>query len=447
MNIVILGAGRVGTSFAELLCQQEHSVTVLDIDANKVKQINEELDLRAFVGSASQSTALFQAGVSSADICMAMTGQDEVNIVAASMAKAMGARRAIARVFAPVFRDLSSFDYQKHFSIDRMLSLEQLTAMELARGIREPGSVVMEQFARGGLEVQEFVVAQPCKVTEKTIRNLGLPAGVRIGTIERDGKMWIVGADDQIQIGDKVTLFCGPEEIKPMKMLFKTSIAGTQRVVIAGGGETGLHLARTLEREDFKVMIIEANEQRCEKLAHLLDSTTIIHADACDLASIEEQRVGSAHVFVACTPDDEDNMMLCVRADNLGTNRVMAIIERDDYGSVIERLGIDVAVSTRDVMARQLLAFLNHGFVISRAKFPCGKIGIFELDVLEDAPVTQNRLEEVGLPDRCLIAAVIEDDHVKIPGGRDRLKPGDTAILLVEDDVEVAALAAFTPAN
>lgn len=166
------------------------------IDPDRVAKINEELDVRAIIGSASDSTTLFQAEVNNADICLAMTGKDEVNIIAASMAKKLGVRRAVARVYAPVFRDLSSFDYLSHFGIDRMLSLEHLTAMALARGIREPGSVVVEQFARGGLEVQEFVVGQEGKLTRNTLRDIGISSNVRVGTIQREKRMWIDRGQD-----------------------------------------------------------------------------------------------------------------------------------------------------------------------------------------------------------------------------------------------------------
>ena len=157
MRIVVLGAGTVGGSIASLLCLHRHSVTVVDSVSEHVRHINETLDVRSLIGSASQSSVLFQADVGSADLCLAVTGDDEANIVAASMAKAMGAKRAIARVYAPVFRDLSTFDYQRHFGIDRLLSLEHLTALELARSIRHPGSVAVENLARGELEVHEVV--------------------------------------------------------------------------------------------------------------------------------------------------------------------------------------------------------------------------------------------------------------------------------------------------
>ncbi len=443
MNIVILGAGRVGTSIADLLCQMENSVTVVDTDPHKVARINEEFDVRAIVGSASQSSVLFQAGISSADICMAMTGCDEVNIVAASLAKSMGARRAIARVYAPVFRDLSTFDYQRHFGIDRMLSLEHLTAMELARGIREPGSVVVEQFARGGLEVQEIVVGQEGKVTRHKVRELGLSSNVRIGTIQRDNRIWIASAEDQMEIGDKVTVFSRPEDIKPVKSLFKTGSRGSKRVVIAGGGETGLHLARTLEREGFKLMIIEEDEARCRLLAKMLESTSVIHADAIDPVILEEQRVGHADVFVAATGDDEDNLILGVKANDLGAKQVMSVIGRPDYASVTKRLGIDLAVSSRDVMAKQILSYLNEGVVISRAKMPGGLINVIEIDVPEGSPATKANLADLALPERCLIVALIQQDYVRVPGAGDHMNAHDTAILLVEDDVVDAALSVF----
>ena len=151
MRILTLGAGTVGTWIADLLCRYRHDVTVVDTDPENVRRINNDLDVRAIQGSASQSSVLFQAGVMGCDICLAVTGIDEVNLVAASMAKAMGVKRSVARVYAPVFRDLSTFDYQRHFGIDRLLSLEHLTAMELARAIRNPESITLEHFARGQL--------------------------------------------------------------------------------------------------------------------------------------------------------------------------------------------------------------------------------------------------------------------------------------------------------
>ncbi|MGY8749057.1 MAG: Trk system potassium transporter TrkA [Pirellulales bacterium] len=444
MNIAILGAGRVGFSIADLLCRMEHSVTVVDNDPERVAKINEELDVRAIVGSAAESVTLIQAEVGSADICLAMTGKDEINIIAASMAKRMGVPRVVARIYAPVFRDLSSFDYLRHFGIDRMLSLEHLTAMELARGIREPGSVVVEQFARGGLEVQEFIVGQEGKLTRNTLRDIGISSNVRVGTIQREKRIWIASADDQLCIGDKVTVFCRPEDMKSVRALFKTGTSQTRRIVIAGGGETGFHLARTLERESFKVTIIEQDERRCIALANMLESTSVINAIATDPETLEEQRVGNADIFVACTGDDEDNLVMAVKSNELGAKKVMCTIGRADYASVTKRLGIDVAVSSRDVMAKQISSYLHQGIVISRVKMEGGLINVIEVDVMEGSPATKSILAEIGIPERCLIVAVIQLDYVRVPGAKDRLTANDTVILIVEDDVVESTLSIFS---
>ena len=444
MNIAILGAGRVGFSIADLLCRMVHSVTVVDNDPERVAKINEELDVRAIVGSAAESVTLIQAEVGSADICLAMTGKDEINIIAASMAKRMGVPRVVARIYAPVFRDLSSFDYLRHFGIDRMLSLEHLTAMELARGIREPGSVGVEQFARGGLEVQEFIVGQEGKLTRNTLRDIGISSNVRVGTIQREKRIWIASADDQLCIGDKVTVFCRPEDMKSVRALFKTGTSQTRRIVIAGGGETGFHLARTLERESFKVTIIEQDEKRCIALANMLESTSVINAIATDPENLEEQRIGNADIFVACTGDDEDNLVMAVKANELGAKKVMCTIGRPDYASGTKRLGIDVAVSSRDVMAKQISSYLHQGVVISRVKMEGGLINVIEVDVMEGSPATKSILAEIGIPERCLIVAVIQLDYVRVPGAKDRLTANDTVILIVEDDVVESTLSIFS---
>ena len=444
MNIVILGAGTVGSSIAEQLCSSNHSVTLVDRDPDRVRSINEKYDVRALTGSASQSSVLFQAGMVAADLCLAVTGVDEVNIVAASMARKMGARRTVARVYGSVFRDLSTFDYQQHFGIDRLLSLEHLTAMELARCIRNPGSVVVEQFARGGLEVQELIIGQPGKVTQGPIRTIQFPANARLGTIQRANRMWIASAEDQLEVGDRVTIFSRPEHIDPIRTLFSIEKTLPKRVVIAGGGETGLHLARMLERETFKVMLIERDKDRCQVLAGLLENTSVVHDDATVREVLEEERVESADFFVACTGDDESNMMLGVGAKDIGAKKVLAVIGRPDYGRITERIGIDVAVSKREAMSKQINAFLNEGNLLSRAKLPGGLISVLELEVAEGAAGTIAPLADVGLPDRCLVAAIIRQDTVQVPGAKDQIVAGDVAILIAEDDVIDSAVSFFS---
>lgn len=444
MRIVVLGAGTVGTSIAEMLCENKHSVTVVDSDPAQTQRINDELDVRPVTGSASESSVMFQADVIGADAVLAVTGNDEVNLVAASMAKGLGARRSIARVYAPIFRDLSTFDYQTHFNIDRLMSLEQLSATELARGIRSPGSVVIENFARGQLEVQEVIVSKKSIATNMALKDLGLPKGVRIGSIYRGGKQWIAGANDRIEANDHVMLIGQREDIDDVKESLSKEHQPKQHVVIAGGGETGFHLARTLESDRFRVVLMDQSQERCEFLANNLKQATVVHADANRRAVLEEERVGSADVFVACTGDDENNIMAGVEARDIGAKKIMAIVGRPDYADLVGKLGIDLAVSEREVMATQILGFLQTWPVIHRSSLPGGGISVLEIDVLEGAPCTEHVLANLKLPRQCLIAAVIKTEYVKVPGADDRLQAGDTVVAMIDESAIDATLEYFS---
>jgi trk system potassium uptake protein TrkA len=445
MRVVVLGAGTVGTSIAEILCQKGHSVTVVDKEPVVTRRVNDELDVRAVTGSAAQSSVLFQAGVLGADLCLAVTGCDEVNLVAASLAKAMGARRTVARVYAPVFRDLSTFDYQGHFQIDRLLSLEHLSALEMAGAIRHPGSIAVENFARGELEMQEWAITEQASGLGLPLKDLELPTGVRIGSILRNGKLSIAGAQDEVAVGDRITLIGARDDIDNVKSLFKLHPPKKQGVVIAGGGETGYHLAKSLEGRRFAVVVMDADLQRCEFLASHLKHATVVNADIQRRANLEEERVGSADVFAACTGEDEDNIMACVEARELGAKTILSIVSRPDYANVVAKLGIDLAVSPREVVAEQVLGFLNTGPVMARAPLSgVGDIEIMEIDVVEGAAATEHVLASLDLPSQCLIAAVIRRNFVHVPGADDRLAPGDTVVALVEKSAVDAALKVFS---
>ncbi len=447
MRIVVLGAGTVGGSIASLLCLHRHSVTVVDNVADRIRHINETIDVRGLTGSASQSSVLFQAGIGSADLCLAVTGDDEVNIVAASMSKAMGVKRAVARVYAPVFRDLSTFDYRRHFAIDQLISLEHLTAMELARGIRHPGSIAVENLSRGDLEVHEVLVAAGKKGVGKKLKDLGIPAEVRVGSITRDGKTVIAGAEDRINEGDRLTIIGERSAIDDVKDLFCAESGSKAGVVIAGGGETGYHLALALEDQRFGVVLMEQDRDRCDFLASHLKHAVVVHSDATRRADLEEERVGSADVFVACTGDDENNIMASVEAKDIGAKRIMALVGRPDYAQVVGKLGIDMAVSPREVIAKQVLGYLNTGPIVSKTTLgEGGGLSVLELDVREGTPATEHVLASLSLPPQCLIAAVIREGFAKVPGGDDRLQPGDTAVVLVDDEVIEEVVALFSAA-
>ena len=434
----------MGGSIASLLCTHGHSVTVVDRDADHVRHINETLDVRCLTGSASQSSVLFQAGVGSADLVLAMTGVDEVNIVAASMSKAMGSLRAIARVYAPVFRDLSTFDYRQHFGIDRLLSLEHLTALEIARGIRHPGSVAVENLARGEIEVHEVIVEPTSKAVGRKLPDLGLPSAVRIGSIKRNGETRIAGAADTILDGDILTVLGKTNDLTEVKKLFLSAGLPRLGVVIAGGGETGYHLAQILEGQRCSVTLIDHDRQRCDFLASHLEQTVVVHRDATRRANLEEERVGRADAFVACMGDDEENILTSVEARDIGAGTIITLVGRPDYAAVVGKLGIDLAVSPREVVAKQVLGYLTTGPVMSQSPLGEGTgLSVLELDVHEGSAATEHVIAQLGLPTGSLIAAVVREGFASVPGGDYRLQTGDTVVLLVADEILREAVELF----
>jgi len=431
MNIVILGAGTVGTSIAEILCANNQNVSLVDSSRQALDEAAERLDVQTVCGSACDAITLFQAGAQSAELCLCVTNQDEVNLVGASLAKSMGSRRSVARIFNPAYRDTSTFDYRRHFRIDRLLSLEFLTALELAKGIRIQGLFAVENFARGEVEVQETAVEEESKAVGVPLKDLEIPRGVRVGLISSDKRTFIPGADDVVEAGDHVALIGTRDAIESVKKLFEHKPPPKLNIIIAGGGEIGYNLARLLQSGRFNTVLMEANEARCDYLAQKLSKTTVLRADATKRSEMEEARVGRADVFVACTGRDEDNIVCGVEAKELGSSRIISIVRRPDYANVLEKLGIDLAVSPREVMAQQILGMVEAGPILARSRIAGGVAEIWEVEVVENVPITQAPLKDISLP-QSLIVAIEREDYVRVPGADDQLRPGDTAIVLLQ---------------
>ena len=443
MNIVIFGAGTVGTSIAELLCANGHNVSLIDSSENALRDVEERLDVRTLCGSACDAITLFQAGILNTDLVLAVTQFDEINLVGASLARAMGARRSIARVFNPAYLDTSTFDYRRHFQIDRLLSLEHLTALELARAIRVPSLFAVQNFARGELEIQEIAVEQGSTAIGVPLHELKLPQAVRIGMISRDSQATIAGPDHEVRAGDHVTLIGTQESLDSVKHdFFEHKHPPKLNVIIAGGGETGYSLARLLEKGRFNTLLMDSDPVRCEYLSELLSSTTVLQADATRQTQMREARVGKADVFVAATGHDEDNIVCGVEARELGCARILSVVRRPDYANVLSRVGIDVAVSPREVTARQILGMVQGGVIREGAAISGGDAEVWEVEIASGAPITQAPLRDVSIPG-CLIAALIREDFVKVPGAEDRFQSGDTAIVLVHKSSINDTLALF----
>lgn len=435
MNVVVIGAGTVGSTVAELLVERGINVCVIDMDSEVLSRVEEQQDVQTICGLGYDVSKLFQAGIQSADLCLAVTSSDEVNLVSSSIAREMGATRSVARVFNPILSDNSTFDYQRHFKVDRLISLEHLTALELSKHIRSSSMLAVESFARGGVDLHDMIVGKTAKALGVPLQELQLPDNVRVGLISSNGKAIIPGARDSVQVGDHVTLIGAHGALDAVAGLFADRDSSRSRIVIAGGGEIGLNLARLLERTRCRVTLLENDLRRCEFIAERLPDTTVLHADVKSRSDLEEARVGKADVFVACTGRDEENIVCGVEAKELGCSRLITIVRSPDYANVLERLGIDVAVSPREAMARQIAGLVSEGPVRERSPIAGDVAEVWEVDIQKNTAITRHPLKDLGLTN-CLIAAIQRDDYVRVAGGNDQLAAGDTAIILVHKEVQ-----------
>lgn len=431
MRVILLGGGTVGSSVARRLCNQDHEVTIIEKRDERIAFLDENLDARILLGDASKANLLYQAGAPSADCCFALTGSDEVNIVACSVAKAMGARRVAARVFTQEFREVSSFDYRRHFNIDRLLSIEYLTAMELARRIREPGAMLIEHFACGELEMQDVVITKESSSTGKPLSELKLPSEVRVGAINRDGVVTIATAADKIEVGDRVTLLGARPQVESAKKAFLTHPHSKRNVAIVGGGETGFFVASVLEKRNYNVTVFERERSRCEFLARRLNNTVVVCGDGRRRNVLDERRVGEGDIFISCAGDDEYNIMACVEAMELGVKTLLAVVNHQDYASVVGKLGVTEVVCPFEVVGRQIEGLMHKGpLVFQNSTLLSGPIEVVELEVDGNSPMTRAPLKDLGIPKPTLIAAVIRENKVLIPNAAFEFHAGDTVVAL-----------------
>ncbi|MDO5308388.1 MAG: Trk system potassium transporter TrkA [Planctomycetia bacterium] len=447
MQVLILGGGTVGSSIAQRLSKSHH-VTVVESNPARKSTLDTEVDARVIIGNATDGATLFQAGASSADVCLALTGSDEANLVGASIAKAMGAKRTAARIFAPWYRETLAFDYRRQFKIDRLLSLEYMTAMELACHVHEPGAALIENFASGELEMQDVVITRASDMLGKALCELQLPPEVRVAAIQRGESVWIASAQDKLELEDHVTLVGAREQVESLKKRLITHMGSRRNVVIVGGGETGLNLALVLQRRDHKINLIERSQERCEYLAQRLTKkgAQVIAGNGRSSRLLDEYGVGSDTTFVACTGNDEFNIISCVEAMSLGVTNVLAVVNRPDYATVIDRLGITEVVNPYEIMGRQVEGFMHRGALLfQNSTLLGGSLEVIELTALPGSPITETSLRDLRTPKPTLFAAVIRENRVLIPNAKFVARPNDVMVALTTSNKIAETVALFEP--
>jgi trk system potassium uptake protein len=419
MNIVILGAGRVGESVAESLLSEKNDITVIDTDPVRLRELQDRLDLRGVVGNGIQPSVLREAGIEDADMLIACAPADETNLVCCKVAHDIfNVPTAIARIRSPEFENGAPILDKAGFAVDQVICPEQSVTAYIRKLIEYPEALQVLEFAHGLVSLIAVRAVAGGPLVQHSLSEIPqLVPGIemRIVAIYRqDAAIAQLDGSTQIEPGDEVFVLAATEHIRTVLGALRNMDRPVRRVMLAGGGKVGLRLARELQGE-CQIKIIEANRPRCEYLATQLPADVLVlQGDSTDEDLLGDENVQDMDLFLALTSDDEDNIMGCLLAKRLGAKRVLAIINRRAYADLVQGTQIDIAISPSHAVIGELLAYVRRGDVEAVHSLRRGAAEALEAIVRGDAKSSRmagRRIEEVGLPKGAQVGAIVRGLH------------------------------------
>lgn len=442
MKVVICGAGQVGSNIARYLSLEGNDVTVIDKDAGLVQKISETADVRGIVGFASHPDVLERAGIRDADLIIAVTYSDEVNMTACEVAHALfDVPTKIARVrqqayLNPVWADLFSRD---HMAIDATISPEIEVARAVNRRLHVPGAFEAIPLADGKVTLVGVRCGEECPVLDRPLRQLtelfpDLHISV-VGIVRGDRRI-VPHGNDRMAAGDEVYFVADSAHLTRALAAFGHEEPEARRLIIVGGGNIGLFLAQLLEQthRGLDVKIIEVDKARAEHIAQQLDRAIVIHGDALDLEILSEANVRATETVVTVSNDDEVNILAALLAKRFGCQRAIALINKTSYASLVGNLGIDAVVNPRAITVSTILQHVRRGRVRSVHSLSDGFGEVIEAEALESATLVGPPLRDAKLPEGVVVGAIVRDGEVIIPRGDTVVEAEDLVVIFAAAD-------------
>ena len=446
MKIVILGAGQVGSTVASALVHEDNDITIVDKDQRRLKELQDQMDIRSVLGYASHPKVMERAGIEDADLVIALTSSDEVNMVACQIAYTLyNVPTRVARVRAAAYTDQTVLFHREHAPVDVLISPELLLTQYIARLIEYPGALQVMDFAGGKAQlVATEAEAGGLLIGQKlyTLRH-HMPGGsdARLAAIYRQGQLILPKGDTIIEENDLVFFLAARRHIPAVMKELRPMGSPIRRVILAGGGNIGKNLARRLER-DHHVKIIERDPVRAEEIAEELSKTIVLVGDCTDAGLLREEAVESTDVYCVLTNDDEANILSALQAKRMGAKKVIAIINRPSY---VDLMGssIDIAVSPQQITIGSLLAHIRRGSIERVHSLRSGAAEAIEAIALGDrrsSKVVGRSLEEVELPEGTTIVGIVRGEDVIIAHHDTVIEEHDHVLLFVPDKKQIHAV-------
>jgi len=443
MNIIICGAGRVGFTIAKLLAEQNHSITVIDQSSEDIQKINESLDVKAIVGKATSPTILEKANTKDADMLIAVTRNDEINMLICQIAYSLfKIPKKIARIRGQEYLNpkFSSLFNKENLPIDFVISPEIEIAKSIQRKLEAPGAIDNVPFAENKIRLLEILLNKNCpisgiKLNELTKKFPNLNANI-LGVI-RDDKFKILKKNDVMQEHDKAYVIINSQQMQETLKAFGHDEKISTRILIIGGGNIGFNLAQSLEKsfEEARIKIIEKNKDRAELIAKELSNTIVINGNGLDEDVLKEANLEEVETVISLTNDDEDNLMVGVLVEKFSKDkRTMALINKPNYSLLQSSLKINDLIDPRMNTVSTILKHVHKGTIETAYSILNGEYEVIEADIIETSELVNKELKNANLPDEIRIGAILRKNEIIIPRSNFVFQKADTVVFLSKRD-------------
>jgi trk system potassium uptake protein TrkA len=432
MNILIVGLGEVGSYLAKVLSTEGHAVTVVDSDLARLRRVADLLDVQSVCGDGARPDVLDRAEAHRADVLLAVSNDDKVNMLTCLFGKRIGAKKTVLRLKdTTAFRRSKTF-FRKNLLYDLLLSLDDLAAEEIVKTVRLNQALGVDIFAEGRVQLRRFKVDESSNFVGVAVKDLKIPSGVLITAIDRDHEVIIPGGSDVIAVGDEIFVLGEPRSMAAFEKKTGSKSHYLRSVVVYGSGGVAVQVCKAMQRYHVAVRVIVEERDDAERLSELLEGVTVLHAEATEVNFLQEERIGDANAYLGISEDDERNLISCQLARSLGVGRTVALVQKPDYVSLYQQLGIDVAVSPRLLCANRILAFVRSRSISTIASIEEGKAEVIEIEVAPGSKLVGRQLKDAGFPRGCVVGAITrEDGGLLIPTGEDEIVANDQLVIFV----------------
>ena len=437
MNIIIVGCGQVGQNLAEHLIQDGNNVTVIDKSYESVKSLTDKVDAMGIVGNGASHVTLAEADVENADLLIAVTNSDELNLLCCTIAKKTSNCKVIARVRSHIYNNESAF-LKNELGLAMVINPEYVAAQEIARILRSPSAMSIDTFGKGKVELLKYKLPEDSAILGMTVKDVmtKYKSNILFATIERGDKAYIAKGDFVFNARDIVSIISSPEGSQEFFRQIGSRNQSVKSAMIVGSGEITHYLCAEIKKSKMNIKIIESDMARCDELSSAFPHVTVVHGDTTNQELMKEEGIGRVGAFLALSDSDEENMILSLHAEGKTRGKVITKVTRMDYDSVINKLDLDTVIYPKAIVSDMILRYVRSARNTRGSNMETlynvikGEVEASEFIIRKPSAVVGVPISRLRFKKNVLIAAILRDGEVIIPRGYDTVEIGDSVVIV-----------------